>query len=751
MRTLVTGGAGFIGSHLVRALVERGDEVVVLDSLEPQVHGDAQPELPAGVELIVGDVGDRDARRPRARGRRPRRPPRRRGRRRPVDVRDRALHRAQHDGHRALPRARRGPAPDAGRASSSPRRCRSTARASTSARSTAASRPARAPRSSCSRARGRLRCPTCGASSSRSARPRPSRSSRPRSTRSTSATTRRCASSPARPTGSPTVALRFFNVYGPGQALSNPYTGVAAIFASRLLNGRPPIIFEDGEQSRDFIHVSDIVQGILLALESDSAVGPRGQPRHRPPDVGRRGRRRSSRPGMGLDIEPSLNQQYRAGDIRHCFADPTRARELLGFEAQRRFEDGMRELVGWLADQEAEDQVDDATQRAGRPRPGPLGALERSRDRTHEDQADLAIIIVSTNEAKLAGAVPAHRLRARGRRQARRRRRRQRVDRRHARARRVAVPGRARRRLARTAASPTPTTAARMTCTARYVLFLNPDTEIVDGTFGELVAAMDARPDVGMAGRQAAHRRRRAVADHPLLPERPRARWARPWPPSAGRGGRGGPASASSTSPSTRREVECDWTSGSFMFARREALLSAGLLDERFFIYSEEPDLCLRIKRAGWAIRHLPTMTIIHHAGKGGLRPKMIAQDVFTRRQYAAQAPRGARIARPILAAVGARHMPCAPPPPGVGSDRSAGQPPGWPCARSSAARRRRSALRRRRRSAARARASRLPVRRPQPPVRVACVGLTFRGRNDWALRGGRSVVPTRHPASGTT
>ena len=77
------------------------------------------------------------------------------------------------------------------------------------------------------------------------------------------------------------------------------------------------------------------------------------------------------------------------------------------------------------------------------------------------------------------------------------------------------------------------------------------------------------------------------------------------------------------------------------MFCRREALLSAGLLDERFFIYSEEPDLCLRMKRAGWATRHLPTMTIVHHAGKGGLRPKMIAQDVFTRRQYARQAPRG--------------------------------------------------------------------------------------------------------------
>ena len=91
------------------------------------------------------------------------------------------------------------------------------------------------------------------------------------------------------------------------------------------------------------------------------------------------------------------------------------------------------------------------------------------------------------------------------------------------------------------------------------------------------------------------------------------------------------------------------------MLARREALLSAGLLDERFFIYSEEPDLCLRMKRAGWAVRHLPLMTIIHHAQKGGIRPRMVAQDAFTRRQYAHKhftAPRRAA----FLAAVGTGH-----------------------------------------------------------------------------------------------
>jgi GT2 family glycosyltransferase len=193
-----------------------------------------------------------------------------------------------------------------------------------------------------------------------------------------------------------------------------------------------------------------------------------------------------------------------------------------------------------------------------------------------------------------------------------------------------------------------------MTSNARYVLFLNPDTEIVDGTFGELVAAMDARPDVGLAGV------RQLTGDGTLWPT---IRYF----PSVGRAVGEAlisehwprrPAWAGERELDMRqyeREVECDWTSGSFMFARREALLSAGLLDERFFIYSEEPDLCLRLLRAGWRTVHLPGMTIVHHAGKGGLRPRMVAQDAYTRKQYAQKhfsAPRRGA----YLAAVFARH-----------------------------------------------------------------------------------------------
>jgi len=160
--------------------------------------------------------------------------------------------------------------------------------------------------------------------------------------------------------GIATTALRFFNVYGPGQALSNPYTGVAAIFASRLLNGRPPVVFEDGLQARDFIHVDDIVEGILGALESEAAAGTAlnlgtGRP-STVLDVAR-----SLSAGLGVDVAPELPGEYRAGDIRHCYADGTLAREVFGFEPAVSLEQGMGDLARWLAEQEAVDRVDEAT------------------------------------------------------------------------------------------------------------------------------------------------------------------------------------------------------------------------------------------------------------------------------------------------------------------------------------------------------------------------------------------------------
>ena len=154
----------------------------------------------------------------------------------------------------------------------------------------------------------------------------------------------------------PTVALRYFNVYGPRQSLSNPYTGVAAIFTSRLLNGRAPPVFEDGAQSRDFVHVSDIVRANLKALEPGRGDG---QPINvcTGRSLGLRDLTAALRDKLG-GPEPEYVGRFRKGDIRHCYGDPSRARELLDFEAEVRFEDGIDDLVDWAGQQEAEDRVD---------------------------------------------------------------------------------------------------------------------------------------------------------------------------------------------------------------------------------------------------------------------------------------------------------------------------------------------------------------------------------------------------------
>ena len=176
---------------------------------------------------------------------------------------------------------------------------------------------------------------------------------------------------------------------------------------------------------------------------------------------------------------------------------------------------------------------------------------------------------------------------------------------------------------------------ALMTCNARYVLFLNPDTEILDGTFADLVALMDARPTVGLVGcRQIISQdgslcptaryfpnALRALGDAlsaERLPRRPR--WLGERELDMDR---------------YEEEFPCDWTTGSFMLVRREALESAGFFDERFFMYSEEIDLCRRIKTAGWEIRHLPQMTILHHATDDDVRPDVQSLHAVTRMMYA--------------------------------------------------------------------------------------------------------------------
>jgi dTDP-L-rhamnose 4-epimerase len=157
----------------------------------------------------------------------------------------------------------------------------------------------------------------------------------------------------------PTVALRFFNVYGPRQALSNPYTGVAAIFSGRLLNGKAPLIFEDGLQSRDFIHVRDIVQGLVLSME-------RAEANYEAINLGT-GRQLTILDmanalirELHVNVEPQIVNQFREGDIRHCFADISKAQRLLGYQPTIKFEDGIGDLVEWVRRQNADDRVDAA-------------------------------------------------------------------------------------------------------------------------------------------------------------------------------------------------------------------------------------------------------------------------------------------------------------------------------------------------------------------------------------------------------
>ena len=159
----------------------------------------------------------------------------------------------------------------------------------------------------------------------------------------------------------PAVALRYFNVYGPRQALSNPYTGVAAIFSGRLLNRNAPLVFEDGLQSRDFIHVKDIARANLAALQSDAADGQVFNV-----STGRSltvmDMARALAGHLGLDLEPEVLGKFREGDIRHCFGDVSKIKDCLGFQARTTFEQGIPELVAWVREQQAEDRVDSAAQ-----------------------------------------------------------------------------------------------------------------------------------------------------------------------------------------------------------------------------------------------------------------------------------------------------------------------------------------------------------------------------------------------------
>jgi len=351
-RVLVTGGAGFVGSHLVDALLARGDSVRILDNLDPQVHGPGRripPWMPPDAELVVGDVRDADAVRGSLRG---------------VDT---VYHLAAAVGvGQSMYQVADYTAVNT-QGTANLLQALVDQRGDV-ARLVVASSMSIYGEGRYTRPDGRQ--PRAGVRSLDRLRrhewelvdvdgvalaPAPTDEAKPLDATSIYALTKADQEKMVLLIGGaygiPSVALRFFNIYGPRQALSNPYTGVAAIFSSRLLNGQPPLIFEDGGQRRDFVSVHDIVQALLLAEGEDAAVG-------KTLNVGS-GRAVSVREVadtlarvLGTEIEPEVTGQYRVGDIRNCWADISLAREVLGYEPAVSFERGMEELVGWLREQE---------------------------------------------------------------------------------------------------------------------------------------------------------------------------------------------------------------------------------------------------------------------------------------------------------------------------------------------------------------------------------------------------------------
>jgi dTDP-L-rhamnose 4-epimerase len=349
--SVITGGAGFIGSHLADRLLARGHRVRVLDSLVEQVHGESRARpayLSPRVELCVGDV------------------------RNPSDVAS-ALRGADHVFHLAalvgvgqsmyraaeyvdvnvhgtavlMDQLAKHPVQRLVIASSMSIYGEGEYIDTEGRRVTVAARSLEQLRE------GRWEIED---DQGRRLAPVPTNEAKPPAIESVYALTKfdqeRLGLIMGRAYGIPTVALRFFNVYGPRQALSNPYTGVLAIFAARLLNGGPPLLFEDGEQRRDFVSVHDVAAACTLAMERSDAIGrvfnvASGESR-RVIDIAT-----TMAKALGKDIAPEVTGKYRVGDIRHCIADISLARDQLGFEPQVTFERGIRELADYLRSQAA--------------------------------------------------------------------------------------------------------------------------------------------------------------------------------------------------------------------------------------------------------------------------------------------------------------------------------------------------------------------------------------------------------------
>lgn len=358
-RVLITGGAGFIGSHVADGLIESGCRVKVLDHLDPQVHG-LQRKRPAyldpDVEWVRGDVRDREA----------------------VDRALRDVDQVCHlaaavgVGQSMYEVEKYTSHNDLGTAVLLEALTRRPVEKLVAASSMSvygeglyrdADGRVREPRE---RTLEDLRAGVWELSDEEGSplEPVPTPETKAPSLTSVYALTKyvqeRLCLMIGRAYRIPTIALRFFNVYGPRQSLSNPYTGVLAIFASRFLNDKPPLIFEDGLQKRDFVSVHDVARACVLALAAPAEGKVFNIGSGEAMTVGEIAGRVGRALGKG-DVEPRIVGKYRVGDVRHCFADIGGARAELDYSPRVRFEDGMVELAEWIEGQAADDTVESAS------------------------------------------------------------------------------------------------------------------------------------------------------------------------------------------------------------------------------------------------------------------------------------------------------------------------------------------------------------------------------------------------------
>jgi dTDP-L-rhamnose 4-epimerase len=361
MKILITGGAGFVGSHTADALLAQGHQVRVFDNLDPQVHG-PNAGIPAylnkEVEFIQGDVRDRAALG------------------RALQEMEAVYHLAaavgvgqsMYEVQRYVEVNSLGAAVLLDLLANTKHAVRKVIVASSMSiygegqyhcPEHGSVYPRLRSEAQLEKRDWELHCPRCGASTA----PLPTAEDKPLFPTSIYAITKRDHEEMFLTVGQaysiPTVALRYFNIYGSRQALSNPYTGVAAIFSSRLLNHKAPVVYEDGLQSRDFVHISDIVQANLLALEKAAAD-------YQVFNVGTGRQLTILEVGcilsdlLDAEQRPQPLNQFRAGDIRHCYADISKICRLLGYKPRLAFETGVKELVEWVRSQSAEDLLEKA-------------------------------------------------------------------------------------------------------------------------------------------------------------------------------------------------------------------------------------------------------------------------------------------------------------------------------------------------------------------------------------------------------